>query len=186
LSEEERRKVRRRWRDHHGDKRRYDDVDIVISFGRMLPDDWVYYTVPTFIVDVAPWARGYQYVYVRDRYVLVEPDTHEVVAYVDADTGEIVATARRTAGGRAVECRDVQLTAAQEQLILRSVDPRGRVNIGGIGLGISLPQGVNLLELPDDLERELGIGECRYVALPGQRVALVAPSDRQVVYLLNE
>ncbi|MFP3920108.1 MAG: hypothetical protein ACLFPA_01320 [Dichotomicrobium sp.] len=142
--------------------------------------------MPAFIVEIAPWAEDYEYVYVGDRYVIVEPDSHVVVAHVDAETGEIRSTSRRAAGGGAAECRDVELTAEQQELILRSIQPRDRANIGEIELGISIPQGVNLLELADDVERELGIGDCHYVALSDQRVALVAPSSREIVYLLNE
>jgi len=43
-----------------------------------------FYDVPETIVDILPQYRGFEYIVVRDKLVIVDPDTLEIVAILPA------------------------------------------------------------------------------------------------------
>src|SRR5262249_28451779 len=78
LSGDKRSKVQTAFRDAVNVKHRT-DVNIEISVGRRLPHDWDYVAVPDAVIAIVPQYRGYRFAYVGDEYVIVDPDTYEVV-----------------------------------------------------------------------------------------------------------
>jgi len=59
------------------------DVNVAINVGARLPESVVIEPLPADIVEIAPEYRGYDYVYVNDQIVFVEPSSHEVVGMID-------------------------------------------------------------------------------------------------------
>jgi Protein of unknown function (DUF1236) len=67
--------------DHRIDKAR---LNISIRVGARVPTSVHFYPVPVEIVDIYPEWRGYDYVYVGDEILIVDPRTHEIVAILEA------------------------------------------------------------------------------------------------------
>jgi Protein of unknown function (DUF1236) len=70
-----------RHRDHRIDKAR---LNISIRVGTRVPTSVRFYPVPVEIVEIYPEWRGYDYVYVGDEILIVDPRTHEIVAIIEA------------------------------------------------------------------------------------------------------
>ena len=59
-------------------------LDISISVGTRVPSSVRYYPIPVEVVTIYPEWRGYDYILVGDRIVVIDPDTHEIVAIIEA------------------------------------------------------------------------------------------------------
>ena len=68
-------------RNHRIDAARF---NISIRVGARLPTSVHFYPVPVEIVEIYPEWRGYDYVYVGDEILIVDPQTHEIVAIIEA------------------------------------------------------------------------------------------------------
>ncbi|MCV0368336.1 DUF1236 domain-containing protein [Filomicrobium sp.] len=181
LQGEKKDRVRTAFRDR-SDVKEHTDVDIDISIGRQMPRDWHYYPVPTAVVAIVPEYRGYEYVYVDDRYVIVEPDTYDVVAVIDSSGNRTYAS-----GGGSGRCsQDITLSADDRAYLLRSVQMRNEVNVGGVSIGWDVPSSVELRTFPDPvLKRVSRLGSCRYFIVDDQ-IAIVDPNEHQVVVLIQD
>jgi hypothetical protein len=61
------------------------NVNFSISVGTRVPRENVhFYPVPTEVVTIYPEWRGYEFIMVNGRIVIVEPSTYEIVAIIDA------------------------------------------------------------------------------------------------------
>lgn len=174
-----RKRFRQAFRDRP-DVHHYDRVDVDIYIGSRLPSRWDYYDVPTTVIDIAPRYRGYRYAYVEDRYVIVEPDTYEVVAYVDTDSGDIY-----LADAGSASCGDLTFAVDDRRRIFREIDSRPR-RVSGISVGIDLDGGIELSTFPSDLRsRYSSLADCRYVRLDDDRIAIVPEDSRKVVAVIT-
>ncbi len=54
-----------------------------ISVGTRIPRDVSYHPLPAEVVTIYPEWRGYNYVLVRDRIIVIDPQTFEIVAVLD-------------------------------------------------------------------------------------------------------
>ncbi len=70
-----------RHRDHRIDKAR---LNISIRVGARVPTSVHFYPVPVEIVEIYPEWRGYDYVYVGDEILIIDPHSHEIVAILEA------------------------------------------------------------------------------------------------------
>jgi Protein of unknown function (DUF1236) len=180
--DDQRRRVSENFREAREGRRHYRDVGVEISLGRRLPREWEYYAVPTFVIEIAPRFRGYRYVWLDDRYVIVEPDSYEVVAYIDADSGRVYASSYASNA-----CEDIHFTAAQRRNVLGELDRGARLDIGPISIGLDLPAEYELHRFPRPILNDYGqLEHCRYVMLDDGRVAVVAPESRRVVAVIAE
>ena len=59
-------------------------LNVSIRVGARIPTSVRFYPVPTAIIEIYPEWRGYDYVYVGDEILIVDPRTHEVVAILEA------------------------------------------------------------------------------------------------------
>ncbi len=59
------------------------NVNVNISVGTRLPASIRFYPLPTRIVEIYPEWRGYQVVLIKGRYVIVRPETHEIVYIIE-------------------------------------------------------------------------------------------------------
>ena len=54
-----------------------------ISVGARVPATVTFYPVPTRIIEIYPEWRGYQVILVNGRYVIVRPQTYEIVYIIE-------------------------------------------------------------------------------------------------------
>jgi Protein of unknown function (DUF1236) len=60
------------------------NVNFSISVGTRVPRDVSFHPLPTEIVTIYPDWRGYEFILVNDQIVVVDPQTFEIVAVIDA------------------------------------------------------------------------------------------------------
>jgi hypothetical protein len=59
------------------------NVNFNISVGAMVPSGVRFHPLPPRIVEIYPEWRGYQVILVHGRYVIVRPETHEIVYIIE-------------------------------------------------------------------------------------------------------
>jgi hypothetical protein len=83
LSTEQRTKITSVIRNEH--VKSIDKVNFSISVGTRVPREGVtFYSLPTEVVTIYPEWRGYKYILVRDEIIVVDPNTYEIVAVLNA------------------------------------------------------------------------------------------------------
>jgi uncharacterized protein DUF1236 len=60
------------------------DVNFSIAVGTRIPRDVTFHPLPTEIVTIYPDWRGYEFILVNNQIVVVNPQTFEIVAIIDA------------------------------------------------------------------------------------------------------
>ena len=60
------------------------NVNFSIAVGTRVPRDITFHPLPADIVSIYPDWRGYEFVLVRDQIVVIDPQTFEIVAVLDA------------------------------------------------------------------------------------------------------
>jgi hypothetical protein len=82
LSSEQRTKITTVIRDQHIAP--VTNVNFSIAVGTRVPRDVTFHPLPAEIVTIYPDWRGYEFILVRDQIVVVDPQTFEIVAVLDA------------------------------------------------------------------------------------------------------
>jgi Protein of unknown function (DUF1236) len=59
------------------------NVNFNISVGAVIPSSVRFHALPPRIVEIYPEWRGYEVVYVKGRYIIVRPQTHEIVYIIE-------------------------------------------------------------------------------------------------------
>ena len=59
------------------------NVNFNISIGTRVPSTVTFYPIPTRIIEIYPEWRGYQVILVKGRYVIVRPQTYEIVYIIE-------------------------------------------------------------------------------------------------------
>jgi hypothetical protein len=177
LSQEQRTQVRTRLSSHR--EARVTNVNFSINIGTRVPRDFrAVRVVPDDIVAIVPQYRGYRYFIYEERVVIIHPQRYEIVEVIEVDSGP-----RR---GGAVTAT-LSLSPAQRTLIIERI-PRGRIARGvniDLALGAELPSTVELYEFPEEILVEVpSLKPYRYVLLE-RRVAVVDPSNRAVIEVLD-
>jgi len=176
LSEQKRTSIRERM-SKSARANRVTNVDFDIRVGARVPRNTTLHVLPPAVVEIVPEYRGYRYVYVRDEIVIIHPTNYVVVAVIGGD-GRVGARS----GGR------ISLASDDRVFIRRHVDlgARIRLGIGGISIGMDLPDTVELRPLPDIVVQ-------RYPDLRGHRyfvyeedVVIVEPQSREVVLVIED
>lgn len=60
------------------------NVNFAISVGTRVPRDVTFYTLPERVVTIYPEWRSYKYILVKEQIVIVDPNTYEIVAVLEA------------------------------------------------------------------------------------------------------
>ena len=60
------------------------NVNFSISVGTHVPRDATFQTLPERVVTIYPECRRYKYILVKEQIVIVDPDTYEIVAVLEA------------------------------------------------------------------------------------------------------
>lgn len=164
------------------------NVNVDISVGRRLPRDWDYHPVPTAVIEIVPAYRGYRYVYVEDHYVIVDPDTYEVVYVLDEGGGASVGRSTGEGGSASGQCTtELTFTAEDRHFIIEKVrKPEATLKIGDLEIGATLPGDVEVETFPAEVTtRVTKLGDCRYVVID-DRVAVVDPSNEKIVAFIED
>jgi len=82
LSSEQRTKITTVIRDQHVAP--VNNVNFSIVVGTRVPHDVSFHPLPTEIVNIYPDWRGYEFILVRDQIIVVDPETFEIVAVLNA------------------------------------------------------------------------------------------------------
>ncbi|MDA9549591.1 hypothetical protein ACM43_35085 [Bradyrhizobium sp. CCBAU 45321] len=59
------------------------NVNFNVSIGTVVPAGVRYHALPSRIVEIYPEWRGYEFILVRGRYVILRPHTHEIVYIIE-------------------------------------------------------------------------------------------------------
>jgi hypothetical protein len=59
------------------------NVNFNVSIGTRVPSTVRFHPIPSRIVEIYPQWRGYQVIYVNNRYVIVRPNTYEIVYIIE-------------------------------------------------------------------------------------------------------
>jgi hypothetical protein len=81
LSDDQRSRITTYFRQHR--EARPATLNVPLRVGVRVPTNVRFYPLPTQIVDIYPDWRGYDYIEVAGRILVVDPDTHEIVAILD-------------------------------------------------------------------------------------------------------
>lgn len=60
------------------------NVNFSVSVGTRVPRDVTFHTLPPRVVTIYPEWRSYKYILVKEQIVIVDPDTYEIVAVLEA------------------------------------------------------------------------------------------------------
>lgn len=162
------------------------NVNVDISVGRRLPRDWDYHPVPIAVIEIVPEYRGYRYAYVEDRYVIVDPDTYEVVYVLDDSGGGSVG--RSTGESGSARCT-TELTFSEEDrtfIIEKVRKTSATIQIGNLEIGAELPQDAKVEVFPAEVTtRVTRLDQCRYIVID-DKVAVVDPTDDKIVAIIED
>ena len=59
------------------------NVNFTVSVGARVPSSVTFYPIPASIIEIYPEWRGYQVIFVNGRYVIVRPQTYEIVYIIE-------------------------------------------------------------------------------------------------------
>jgi hypothetical protein len=184
LTGDKRTKVQTAFRDAGSNVKHHTDVNIDISVGRRLPRDWGFVPVPVAVIDIVPEYRGYYFAWVEDEYVIVEPDTYEVVAVLPAERSQAGGSSGRQTGGQC--STQLSLTTTQRQLVLDNVIGGRKADVSDISVGRDVPSGVELQRFPQSVIAEATVLEgCQYFDA-GDQIAIVNPDEDKIVLVIDK
>lgn len=164
------------------------NVNVNISVGRRLPRDWDYRPVPQAVIAIVPEYSGYRYVYVEDRYVIVDPDTYEVVYVFDETGGGSASVGRSTGEGGADRCStSLTLTEEDRMFVLEKVRTQSSsVRVGKLEIGVELPGDTHVEAFPSEVTtRVTKLDGCRYVFVD-DKIAVVDPTNEKIVAIIEQ
>jgi hypothetical protein len=176
LSEQKRTSVRERM-SKSAASNRVTSVNFDVRVGVNVPRNTTLHVLPPDVVEIVPEYRGYRYVYVRDEIVIIHPTNYVVVAVIGGE-GRVGSRA----GSR------ITLAADDRVFVRRHVDlgARVRLGIGGISIGMNLPDSVELRPLPTVIvERYPDLRDHRYFVYE-EDVVIVEPRSREVVLVIED
>lgn len=183
LTGDKRTKVQTAFREVGSSVKHRTNVNIDISVGRRLPRDWDFVPVPVAVIDVVPEYRGYYFAYVEDEYVIVEPDTYEVVAVIPAERSQAGSSASQHASGQC--SAQLSLSSKERDLVLSNVRGGHQADVD-IRIGGDVPQGIHLQRFPDSVIAEARELEgCQYFDT-GRQIAIVNPDEDKIVLVIDK
>lgn len=176
ISQQQRTTVRERL-SKHGQRNRLNNVNFDIRVGVSVPRNVALHVLPPDVVEIVPEYRSYRYVYVGDQYLIIDPDDYVVVAVLGGD-------------GRAASRRSGSFTLAADDRVFfrRHVDrgPSIRLGIGGISIGMNLPDNVELRPVPSVIVDRMPDLEGHRYFFYDNEIVIVDPDSRQVVYVIED
>jgi hypothetical protein len=157
---------------------RVDRVDFSLNVGTVIPRSVRLYPLPAEIVAIVPAFRGYQYIAVGERVVIVEPRTLRIVHIIErgVQEGSVGSTAPPRAS---LEIQERTRAVIRERKVAYQRAPRS-VNFQ-IEVGAVVPQPVQLHPIPQPIVAvEPDLRPYRYVVVEDQFV-IVEPQARRIL-----
>ena len=180
LSGDKRMKVTTAFRDVGSNVKRRTNVDIDISVGRRLPRDWDFVPVPVAVIEIVPEYRSYYFAYVGDEYIIVEPDTYEVVAVLPAERNQA-----GTSGSGQCSAQ-LSLSSQERELVLDNVKGGRPADVSDISVGRAVPDGIELLRFSDSvISQAKELQGCQYFDA-GDQIAIVDPDEDKIVAIIDK
>jgi hypothetical protein len=184
LTGDKRTKVQTAFRDVGSNVKHHTDVNIDISIGRRLPRDWGFVPVPVAVIDIVPEYRGYHFAWVEDEYVIVEPDTYEVVAVLPAERSQAGSSGRHAGSGQC--SAQLSLSSKERELVLDNVRGGREADVSDISVGRDVPRGVELQRFPESVLAEASaLKGCQYFDA-GDQIAIVNPDEHKIVLVIDK
>ncbi len=163
-------------------ERRRSDANFNVAIGVAVPQTVTLDMLPPDVVEVVPRFRGYRYVVVEDRIVIVDPERRTVVYVIDRGGG------RATTGSAAGAAGSVRITLTTEERdrLVRVVERRAqRLDRVEIKVGSKLPQSVELRSFEERVVRDIPkLQPYRYVVAEDE-IVIVEPQDRTIVAVVS-
>lgn len=157
------------------------NVNFSISTGTVVPRTVRVQTLPPAIVSIVPQYRGYSYVLVEDRIVIIEPKTRKIVTVIEHSGGRPARTA---------STKKLELTTEQRASIRRHATSQQRSTTGSgrttrITVGERIPDRIELQSFPTVVYDEVPVvREYRYFVHDGD-VVLVDPGQQRIVEIIR-
>jgi hypothetical protein len=176
ISQQQRTTVRERL-SKHGQRNRVNNVNFDIRVGVNVPRNVSLHVLPPDVVEIVPQYRNYRYVYVGDQYLIIDPNDYVIVAVIGGDSR----SATRRSGS-------FTLAADDRVFFRRHVDrgPSLRLGIGGISIGMNLPDSVELRPVPSVIVDRMPDLEGHRYFFYEDEIVIVDPDSRQVVYVIED
>ena len=173
LSDDQRTRVQSAFRDQKG--ARASRVNFTVNIGSRVPRTVQLVVLPAVVVEVVPEYRNYRYVVANDRICIVDPVSYEIVYVLDSGPASNSARSVR-----------LELNPDQREFIVSRVRVSAPARVRTrLALGARIPQSVELVSFPEEVIIELPqLREYRYVTID-RGLALVDPSDRDIVLIIN-
>ena len=141
--------------------------------------------MPVAVVEIVPEYRDYYFAYVGDEYVIVEPDTYEVVAVLPAERSHAGTSSGQSAGSGKCSAQ-LSLSSTERELILDNVRGGREADVADISVGRDVPKGVELLRFPDSVLAEAKVLQgCQYFDA-GDQIAVVDPNEDRIVLIIDK
>jgi hypothetical protein len=120
----------------------------------------------------------------EDDFIIVDPETYVIVDVIHRGGGDRGQYAYRPDGGLA----RLELTNDQIEIIRREVHDQGRrVRFDGdLEVGVKLPGDIDFEPFPDVVVREVPVVSDYRFAIVEDEIAIVAPDQREVVYVIED
>jgi hypothetical protein len=157
---------------------RVTNVRVDINVGRRVPRNVTLHAIPAAVLAIVPEYRSYRYVYVEDRYVIVDPVTYEIVYIIDDNAAP---------RGNAPRAASLTLSVSERQILLSSIEfGRARADFSfRFGLGAQVPDQIALYDFPPDvLQRLPKLASYRYVIVENN-VLIIDPRSRDIVVVIE-
>ena len=159
------------------------NVRFSVAVGTAVPASVHVQRLPASVVSVVPQYRGYDFVVVSNRIVIIEPRSRQIVAFMPYEASPVRAQAPRP------QHRSVWISEPQRHVI-REALPRERSTTGTRGytrviVGEEIPETVELHSFPDVVyERVPEIRHYRYYS-DDSGIIVVDPGERRVIDVLE-
>jgi hypothetical protein len=179
LSEQQRTTVRQRFSRSGIERNRVTNVNFDIRIGASVPRTVALHVLPPDVVEIVPAYRSYRYVYVGDEILIVDPGSYAVIAVIGSD-------GRSTAAVR--DRRSLVLAPADRVFVREHIDTGAAITlgIGGVSIGMSVPQGLALRPLPSVVvERVPDLRNHRYF-VHNDDIVIVDPDSDEVTFVLED
>jgi hypothetical protein len=157
-------------------------VNFSLSVGTAVPRDVRLQPLPAEVVEVVPQYRGYNFVLVKDKIVIVEPSSYNIVAVLPY-SGRSTAAAPARTEQRKVTFSDRDREVIRKHAKARPVEGRttGSAVRTEIRTGERVPQGVEIEAFPEEVYRESPtLREYRYIHRDS-RTYIVEPQERRII-----
>jgi hypothetical protein len=160
-------------------------VNFSVSVGTAVPDTVTLHPLPTEIVAILPQYRGYDFLVVKNEFVIVEPRTHKIVDVVERGgaRAEATSTTRSKMNLSQKDRTYLREHAATRRTTTTGAAPRSERRIT---IGEDVPESIEIDSFPEEVYREVpAVRSYRYIH-SGNDVYLVEPGSRRVIESIGD